>query len=205
VSVLFEGSRFPHLPAKPNFSGYINSGAIHRIVPLIPRLSPVLPAVDSSMITASPKSAKRARQSESIKMFAYSYSAPGSTIRSVQPTHPFEISVDDVMLMQVLQPRYRVNELPTNDQYCRREVTSHPLTRRRRLWFGRALTKFVIFPFSIRSETIEKSGGVSVTPTNGRMFSCWSHFQPTTSLTRSLESSVSDHFKQLWDLDAYSM
>jgi hypothetical protein len=50
----------------------------------------------------------------------------------------------------------------------------------------------VMFPFSIRSETMEKSGGVIVTPMNGRTFSCRSHFHPTTSLTRSLGSGVSD-------------
>ena len=49
--------------------------------------------------------------------------------------------------------------------------------------------KSTMFPFSILSETIEKSGGVSVTPINGRIFSCWSHFHPMTSLTRSLGSS----------------
>jgi len=32
--------------------------------------------------------------------------------------------------------------------------------------------KSMIFPFSIRAETIEISGGVNMTPTNGRMFSC---------------------------------
>ena len=55
-----------------------------------------------------------------------------------------------------------------------------------------------MFPFPILSETIEKNGSVDVTPINGRMFSCWSHFHPTTSLTRSLESGgVSNHFDAL--------
>ena len=69
--MLLEGSRFLCLPpAKPNLSGYITSGAIHRIVPPTPRVSGLLPAVDSLMITASPKSARRARRLESIRMFA---------------------------------------------------------------------------------------------------------------------------------------
>jgi hypothetical protein len=131
--VLLEGSRFLYFPVKPNFSGYISSGAIHRIVPLIPRLSALLPAVDPSMTTASPKSAKRARQLESMRMFGYSCSASESTECRVQPTHPLEISVDDVVLVQIFQPRYRVDKLPINYQFWRRKVTLHPLTRRRRL------------------------------------------------------------------------
>lgn len=67
VSVLLEGSSFWYSLVKPNSSGCISSGAIHRRVPLIPRLL----AVDSSTMTASPKSAKRARQLESIRIFAY--------------------------------------------------------------------------------------------------------------------------------------
>jgi hypothetical protein len=87
-------------------------------------------------------------------MFAYSHSAPEPNVCNAEPAHPLEVSVDDVVLMQVFQPRYRVNELFTTDQYCRRKITPHPLTRRRRLWFGRALIKSVMLPFSIRSETI---------------------------------------------------
>jgi hypothetical protein len=69
--VLLEGSRFLYLPVNPNFSGYISSGAIHRVVPPTPRLSALFSVVDSSMITASPKSAKRARWLEPIRMLAY--------------------------------------------------------------------------------------------------------------------------------------
>jgi 3-deoxy-D-manno-octulosonic-acid transferase len=97
--VLLEGSRFLYFPVKPNFSGYISSGAIHRIVPLISRLSAVLPAVDPSMTTASPKSAKRARQLESTRTLTYSYLVLESTACSVQLAHPLEISVHDVMLV----------------------------------------------------------------------------------------------------------
>jgi hypothetical protein len=134
--VLLEGSRLLYFPVKPNFSGYINSGAIHRIVPLIPRLSALLPAVDPSMTTASPKSAKRARQLESMRTLAYLHSASESTVPSVQPAHPFKVSMDDVVLMQVFQPCHRIDELPTNDQHWRRKIVLRPLTRRRRLWFG---------------------------------------------------------------------
>lgn len=55
--------------------------------------------------------------------------------------------------------------------------------------------KSIIFPFSISSETIEKGGGVNIIPMNGRMFSCRSHFHPTTSLARSLGYSVKTHLK----------
>lgn len=51
----------------------------------------------------------------------------------------------------------------------------------------------MIFPLSISSETIETGGGANVTPTNGRMFSCRSHFHPTTSFARSSGSSVNNH------------
>ena len=49
----------------------------------------------------------------------------------------------------------------------------------------------MIFPFSMKSDTIASLG---VTPTKGKMFSCRSHFHPTTSLTSSLNVSVSSHF-----------
>ena len=32
--------------------------------------------------------------------------------------------------------------------------------------------KSMMFPFSIRGETIEMGGGIDVTPINGSMFSC---------------------------------
>ena len=57
------------LPSNPNFSGLNNSGAIHRTVPSIPKLA--VPAVDSSIITASPKSARRAQHSESMRTLAW--------------------------------------------------------------------------------------------------------------------------------------
>lgn len=54
--------------------------------------------------------------------------------------------------------------------------------------------KFMILPCSIRSDTIEKSGGFNETPTNGKMFSWRSHFHPTASLIRGFRPSVSDPF-----------
>ena len=48
----------------------------------------------------------------------------------------------------------------------------------------------MIFPFSIQAETIENGGEVDVTPTNGSMFSCRSHFQPTTSFAKRWECDV---------------
>ena len=70
MSVFLDGRRFIDSLVKPNLSGYIISGAIHRIVPLIPEFT-VLPNVASSIIAANPKSAKRAWEVESIKIFAY--------------------------------------------------------------------------------------------------------------------------------------
>ena len=99
--------------------------------------------------------------------------------------------MNDIVLVQVFQPGCRIDELPTIDQYNRRTAVFHSLTRRMRLIFGWDLTKFMMFPFFICSETIETSGGVNTTPTNGRMLSCRSHFHPTTSLARSLGSGLS--------------
>ena len=99
--------------------------------------------------------------------------------------------MDDVVLVQVSQPGCRIDELLAIGQYDRRAAVFHPLTRRMRLHFGWDLTKFMMFPFFICSETIETSGGVNTMPTNGRMFSCRSHFHPTTSLARSLGSGLS--------------
>ena len=77
----------------------------------------------------------------------------------------------------------------SDDQFGRGSNIVPLLTRRRRLYFGLAMMKFMILPLSISAETIEICGSVSTTPTNGRIFSCWSHLQPTTSLARSLVSS----------------
>ena len=54
--------------------------------------------------------------------------------------------------------------------------------------------KRMIFPFSIRSDIIEKDRGFNKTPTNGRIFSCRSHFHPTTSLMRGWRTDVNDLF-----------
>lgn len=106
-------------------------------------------------------------------------------------THPFKVSVDDTTAVQVFQSSRCTDQLPKN--YYGKKTDSLPsLTRSRRLCFGWALMKSMIFPFSIRAETIEMGGGVDVTPINGRIFLCWSHFHPTTSLTRSSRSRVSD-------------
>jgi len=67
------------------------------------------------------------------------------------------------------------------------------LTRRRRLYFWLILMNSMIFPLSISSETIETGGGVKMTPTNGKMLSCRSHFHPTTSLARSFGSSLNNY------------
>ena len=48
----------------------------------------------------------------------------------------------------------------------------------------------MMFPFSIQAETIENGGGMDVTPTNGSMFSCRSHFQPTTSFAKRWRCDV---------------
>ena len=48
----------------------------------------------------------------------------------------------------------------------------------------------MIFPFSIQAETIENGGGMDATPTNGSMFSCQSHFQPTTSFAKRWKCDV---------------
>ena len=67
ISVSLEGSCFASLPVNPNLSGKNNSGAIHRVVPFILPSRTVVLLVVSSTIAASPKSAKRARHSESIR------------------------------------------------------------------------------------------------------------------------------------------
>ena len=72
-----------------------------------------------------------------------------------------------------------------NDQ-CDGGVHVLSLTRLRRLYVWFFLMKSIMFPYSISAETIEIRGGVNMTPTNGSIFSCSSHLQPTTSLMRSL-------------------
>ena len=67
ISVSLEGSCFASFPVNPNLSGKNNSGAIHRVVPFILPSRTVVLLVVSSTIAASPKSAKRARHSESIR------------------------------------------------------------------------------------------------------------------------------------------
>ena len=53
----------------------------------------------------------------------------------------------------------------------------------------------MMFPFSINSEAIEIGVEVvNMTPTNGKMFLCQSHFHPITSLTRCYGYGLSNHF-----------
>jgi len=59
------------------------------------------------------------------------------------------------------------------------------------------MIKSMIFPCVIFSEAIEMGEGANMTPRNGRMFSCRSHFHSTTSLTRSYGYSVSNRFGAL--------
>ena len=76
-----------------------------------------------------------------------------------------------------------------NNQFTGKGNISPWLTRRRRLYFGLAVMKSTTFPLSISAETIEICRCACMTPTNGRIFLCCSHLQPTTSLARSLVSS----------------
>ena len=70
ISVSLEGSCFASSPVNPNLSRSNNSGAIHRVVPFIRPSTMVVLLVISSAIATSPKSAKRARHSESIRMLS---------------------------------------------------------------------------------------------------------------------------------------
>ena len=64
----------------------------------------------------------------------------------------------------------------------------------------------MIFPLSINSEAIEIGvGGVNITPTNGKTFSCRSHFHPITSLTRSCRCHISDCFRDSKARPAHSV
>ena len=101
--------------------------------------------------------------------------------------------MDNVVLMQVFQPGYHIDELSAISKSNKRVRALPLLTRCRRLHSGWDPTKFMMFPFSICSETIEMSGGVNITPTKGRIFSCRSHFHPTTSFTRGLGSGLNGH------------
>jgi len=76
MSVFFDGSFFRARLTYPYLSGSRISGAIHRIVP--PALWLLGPSTElaSSMIAASPKSAKQARHSEFIRMLACRSSSP---------------------------------------------------------------------------------------------------------------------------------
>ena len=76
MSVLFDGSFLRARLTYPYLSGSRISGAIHRIVP--PVLWPLAPSTElaSSMIAASPKSARQARHSEFIRMLACRISLP---------------------------------------------------------------------------------------------------------------------------------
>jgi hypothetical protein len=70
ISVPFDGNFLRARLTYPYFSGFRISGAIHRVVPpaLLPGPSRELV---SSVIAASPKSAKQARQSELMRIFAF--------------------------------------------------------------------------------------------------------------------------------------
>ena len=81
VSVLFDGNFFRDFLVYPYVSGSRTSGAIHRIVP--PALWLLLPSteVTSSMIAASPKSARHARHSELMRILACVLTSPVNAAR----------------------------------------------------------------------------------------------------------------------------
>jgi len=111
ISVSLEGSCFTSSPVNPNFSRSNNSGAIHRVVPFIRPSTTVGLLVISSTIAASPKSAKRARHSESIRMLTLRDHSVSSPIVQYIKTHSLEVSVDNTAFMQVFQPGHRTYEL----------------------------------------------------------------------------------------------
>ena len=80
MSVLFDGNFLRALLVYPYFSGSRISGAIHRIVP--PALWLLGPSTEvvSSMIAASPKSAKQARHSELMRMLACISTSPVNAV-----------------------------------------------------------------------------------------------------------------------------
>ena len=90
----------------------------------------------------------------------------------VDAAYSFKVPVDDAVPVQVFQSCHRVYELYVQAQQGRIFDIFELLTRCRRLYSGWILVKCMISPFSIHSDMIEKSGGASVTPINGKMFSC---------------------------------
>ena len=68
ISVLFDGNSSRDHFVSPYLAGSRISGAIHRTASLVRRLLDHSTGVVSSTIAASPKSSKRARHSESIRM-----------------------------------------------------------------------------------------------------------------------------------------
>ena len=76
VSVLFDGNFVLHRLVYPYLSGSRISGAIHRVVPPARWLLGPSTKDVSSMIAASPKSAKQAQRSELMRIFACMPTSP---------------------------------------------------------------------------------------------------------------------------------
>ena len=93
------------------------------------------------------------------------------------------------MLVEVFQATGYIHEL--HHELVLPNTRCDVPTRVNGFWFGVALRNFMISPSSIQADTMEKDNGIEVTPTNGRMFSCRSHFHPTTSFAKRWECSVS--------------
>ena len=81
MSVLFDGNFLRARLVYPYLSGSRISGAIHRIVPLSSWLLGPSSEVESSMIAASPKSAKQARRSELMRTLACISTSPVNMVQ----------------------------------------------------------------------------------------------------------------------------
>jgi len=95
----------------PNLSGSRSSGLIHWAVPPSTCVTEVVFAL-SETIVSRPKSARRARPSRSIRMLALSRVSGRTEVpRRDLMAYPFEIPVNHLLAMQVVQPPSNIFQL----------------------------------------------------------------------------------------------
>ena len=155
-----------------------NSGAIHRSVPT--QVGVVMVMLSEWLRTlVSPKSAMRAEKLLSIEMLLYRPLA--GTERRKNSTYAFQICMNGRPVMEILQSTSDVCQLRERGQVGGSFGFGGTLTSFSRLVSGNAVTKSMIIPCSIHSETIIRVCEVLVAPSSGNRFECPNCFHSTTS------------------------
>ena len=96
------------------------------------------------------------------------------------PTYAFQIPVDDLVVMQIVEPTGDPDQLRTRERKIRYPWLRP--TRSKRLAPGYFLTYPCMFPFAIHRDTMQNSNNLGATPSIDKMFGWFARLHTITSL-----------------------